>query len=94
MSKTINTKKVSLSLAIVSGIIYVGCVILFAIAPQATLKYSKDLFHGIDITQIAASNISLGSTIIGFIEIIILALLTGWLFAATYNFLQNKRRKK
>lgn len=89
MTDKLNIKKVSLSLATVSGILYVLCAILFAIAPQTALSLSKDLFHGIDITQIA-KNTTLEGTIIGFVEIIVLSLLVGWLFAVIYNYLSTK----
>lgn len=88
----LNAKLVALSLAGVSGILYVICALLIAIAPTATLKMFSNVFHGIDITKIAATNISFGNTIIGLIEILVYSLIAGWIFAAVYNYLATKVR--
>jgi len=52
--------------------------------PNQTLNLFASLFHGIDITQIATTP-TLANTAIGFVEIIALALIIGWLFAIIYN---------
>ena len=85
MAENLDGKRVALSLAIVSGIAYVVCALLVAVAPEGTLSFFGALFHGIDITKIAATNLTIGSTILGFVEIIVLSYLLGWLFAITYN---------
>lgn len=90
MAEKINPKLVSLSLAGVSGIFYLACVALFAIMPQAALGFFKNIFHGIDITKIAATEMSLTGTIAGFSEIIIAALIAGWLFTEVYNYIQSR----
>ncbi len=90
MADKLSPKIVSLSLASLSGIGYALCTILFAIAPQAALGFFKNLFHGVDITQIAETTITLGSTASGFAEIIVLSLAAGWLFAVIYNYLITK----
>ena len=90
MVEKLNTKVVSFSLAIISGIMYVLCALLFAIAPQTTLNLFKDMFHGIDITKIASTPVSFGSNITGFIKIVVFSLIVGWLFATIYNYLLNK----
>ena len=90
MVEKLNAKIVSFSLAIFSGIVYFLCALLFAITPDGTLNLFKEMFHGVDITKIARTGISLSSTIIGFIEIVIFSLIVGWLFAAVYNYMLNK----
>ena len=90
MDKGLNPKAAAFSLAIISGIIYLLCVIFFAIVPQGTLNFFRYIFHGIDIIKIAGTTISLSSTAIGFVEIIIFSLICGWLFATVYNYLLNK----
>lgn len=84
MTDKLNPKKVSLSLALVTGILSIICALLIAIAPEATLKLFGAIFHGMDITKIAVA-ISLGRAILGTVTVIILALITGWLFAVIYN---------
>ena len=84
MKEELSPKKVSLSLAFVTGIVSIICALLLAIAPKATLKLFGAIFHGMDITKIAVA-ISLGSAILGTVVAIVLALITGWLFAVIYN---------
>ena len=64
---------------------YIICAMLIAIIPNAALALFNNLFHGIDITKIADTTFSLGTTIIGFIEVVIFGLIVGWLFAVMYN---------
>lgn len=77
MADKLSPKIVSLSLATISGIAYIFCAIFFAIAPQTALSFFKNMFHGVDITQIASATIPLGSTVAGFVEIIGLSLAAG-----------------
>lgn len=85
-----DTKAVPLSLAITAGILYAICAILFVISPGIVLSLFKNIFHGIDITQIAQNNISLTNTLTGFAEIIIYSLIAGWIFAVFYNFVAKR----
>lgn len=87
MAEKLNPKVVALSLAGVSGIVYAVCAALFAIAPRATISAYADMFHGVDLRQIARTAVPLGSTIAGFVEIIISSLVVGWLFTAFYNYM-------
>jgi len=72
----LNPKVVSLSLASVFGIVYIVCA----------------LFHGFNMMAIAGTNMMLGSVVFGLIEMVILGLLVGWLFAVVYNALLEKAR--
>ncbi len=85
MNDKLSPRRVALSLAIVSAILYVACALFIFIAPDFTLSLFSNLFHGIDITQIADTSISLGSILLGLVEIIVYALVAGWLFAFVYN---------
>ena len=85
MAEKLNPKRVALSLVIVSIILYIACALLVVIAPDFITNLFSNLFHGIDITQIATTNISFGSVLIGLIQIIIYTLIAGWLFALIYN---------
>ena len=85
MADKLDVKRTALSLAIVSAILYIACVLLIVIAPDFTMRLFSNLFHGIDITQIANKSISFGSTLFGLVEIIVYALIAGGLFAWIYN---------
>jgi len=84
MAEKLNARKVAYSLAGVSGIIYIICAVLVAISPSGTVMVFGYMFHGIDISQISTTP-TLSGTIIGLVEIVILALIVGWLFAKIYN---------
>lgn len=83
---------VSNALAIVSGILYLACALLFAVAPQAMLNLANNLFHGLDITQIAKTSMTFGGVLAGLIQAIVYAWIAGWLFAAVYNVLLKKAK--
>ncbi len=90
LNQELNPKAVSFSLAIISGVSYLLCAIFFALAPQTALNFFKGMFHGLDITKIAASSVPLFSVVIGFVEIVVFSLIAGWLFAVIYNYLLKK----
>ena len=84
MGEKLSAKRVSLSLAITSGVFSTACALLIAIAPQFMIKFFGAIFHGIDISQIERT-MTLSGAITGIIAAIIVALITGWLFAVIYN---------
>ncbi len=84
MAEKLNARRVSLSLAATIGIISVVCALLILIAPQATMNLFGAIFHGIDISQITKP-ITLGGALLGTVEVAIIALVAGWLFAVIYN---------
>ena len=83
----LDAKKVSLSLAAVSGIVSAICALLIAIAPKFATNLFGTIFHGIDLTKIPKT-MTFGSAILGIIELIVIALVVGWLFAKIYNSLK------
>lgn len=89
MVDKLSPKRVALSLAIVAAIVYIVCAILVAINATWTVNTFRALFHGIDISQIARTSVPIGSTILGLIEIFVLGLIVGWLFAKIYNSINN-----
>ena len=90
MAEKLNPKIVSFSLAGVSGILSIICAVLIAIAPQATLNFFGSIFHGMNITKIAQPITILG-VLTGLIAVIIISLITGWLFAVIYNYLVKSK---
>ena len=89
MKSQLNVKLVVASVTIVSVIISWLCALLIAIFPSSTLNFFGSIFHGIDINKIA-SPITLLGVIISTIAVIIIASVTSWIFAVTYNYLSNK----
>ena len=90
MANKLNVRVVSFSLAGVSGILYLACALFFIITPEITIMFFQYMFHGINITQIATEEISFINILIGLIEIIIFALISGWIFVKIYNSLIAK----
>ncbi|HLD55383.1 MAG TPA: DUF5676 family membrane protein [Candidatus Nanoarchaeia archaeon] len=88
MEDKLSAKKVSLSLAIVTGIFSTVCALLIFIAPPFVMNLFSFIFHGIDISQIVKP-ITFIDAILGIIEVIILGLIAGWLFVKVYNFIKR-----
>jgi len=84
MTDKLNIKKISLSLAIVSAILYVVCVLLVAVAPDFAISLFKSLFHGVDITY-SIGSMTFASVLIGLIEVVVYSLVAGALFGWFYN---------
>ena len=85
MVEKLSPKRIAYSLATVAGVVYIVCAIFVAIAPTWTVNTFGALFHGIDISKIARAPVPITSSIIGLVEIVILGLVVGWLFATVYN---------
>ncbi len=71
--------------AISIGVIYLACVILYLVMPQQLMALVQYMFHGIDILKISGSPMSFGGVIVGFIEVLILSYIVGWLYVVVYN---------
>lgn len=82
----LNPNKVGLSLGITFVGISVLCLLLVAILPlQLVIAGSNAIFHGLDVSSIAAKNITIGSAIAGIIEVFVIGYVAGAIFAFAYN---------
>ena len=91
MTEKLNENAFASALMAISALFYVACAVLFTIAPQASLGFFSRMFHGIDITKIAAANApSLGNMVLGLAEIVFFSYAAGWAFAALYNRMLEK----
>ncbi len=84
MVDNLSPKKVANSLALTAGIISLVCALLVLLAPSFTVSLFGAIFHGVDLSQISKTA-TIGSSVIGIIEVIILGWIAGWLFAKIYN---------
>ena len=91
MANRLDPKVVSFSLVSVSVILSLACALLLALAPEASLKFFGSIFHGIDMTKIAAS-VTVSGVLTGLVAIVIVAFVTGWLFAVIYNYFSKKTK--
>lgn len=88
----LNPGVIALTLGSVSGIFYLACVLLFAVAPRAGIKLANTMVHGLDLTSIMrASMAPLGTILVGLVEIAILGYLVGGLFAVIYNYFAKQK---
>jgi hypothetical protein len=85
MVDKLNPKRIANTLGVVFAGVSLLCAVLVLVFPGAAMSVFSNIFHGIDITQIAKSSVSIGSIIIGLIEVFILGWIIGWLFAVVYN---------
>ena len=85
MGDKLKPKATGYAIASVAGIVSLVCLLLVVIAKDFTINLFGAIFHGIDLKQIAADNITLGSAILGFVEVVLIGFILGWLFAIIYN---------
>ena len=78
-------KAAGYALASVAGIVSIVCLLLVIIAKDFAINLFGAIFHGIDLSQIAADNITIGAAILGFVEVVVIGFILGWLFAVIYN---------
>ncbi|MBS3097409.1 hypothetical protein J4209_01290 [Candidatus Woesearchaeota archaeon] len=86
----LNIKTIALTLAIVGGIFSLACAAFVALWPGGAVRFFNAMFHGIDMTAIAKTNISIGSVVLGLIEVVVVSVIAGALFAWVYNYLNEK----
>jgi len=85
MTEKIKPKAAGYALAGVVGIVSLVCLLLVLIAKEFTINFFGAIFHGIDLGQIASNSVTVSSAILGFIEVIVIGFILGWLFAVIYN---------
>ncbi len=75
-----------LAFALTGGLLYVICAAFVALWPRGTISFFSKWFHGINLTEIAATTqITVGNFMIGLAGVVITAYLTGAFYAWTYN---------
>ncbi len=84
MVDKLNPRRVANSLAITAGIFSLACALLILMAQAFTVNLFGAIFHGIDLNQISKTA-TVGSSVLGIIEVMILGWIAGWLFAVVYN---------
>ncbi len=87
MTQKLNVKNFALASALVGGIVYFVCALLYWINSEFLIRVGNYLIHGIDLTKIMRTDLTLSSTMIGLILTLILVYLIGSLFAKIYNHL-------
>ena len=84
---TISPKRLGLAFALTAAWFYVGCVLALTAAPHAiAIIFFNSLLHGVDVTSILRTSMSIPEMIFGFITTFILAWFAGAMVAVFYNF--------
>lgn len=74
------------------ALLYLGCVILMALAGrEATIAFFNNILHGLDTAPIIRMEIPWWEMVMGIIETFILGWLIGALIASIYNFAWKPR---
>ena len=81
--------KIGIALGLVFAIVSLICAILVYVFPNAMLSLANNIFHGIDITQIAQTSLSWGSVVVGIVEVFVIGFVGGWLFGVVYNWVNR-----
>lgn len=76
--------------AVVTAIVYVVCRQAFVWLPELSMGIARSWFHGIDISQIAATTIPTDNFLLGLVTAAVAAWLVGYLFATAYNWFAKK----
>jgi len=74
-----------LALGITTAVIYTLCSFFITVLPSLSLKIFNIWFHGMDLTRLATSKITLNAFILGLVTLTLVSYLTGILFAWIYN---------
>lgn len=87
----LNQNAVALAFGITTALVYAVCLAFIALFPlQATITVGNYFVHGIDISSIAAKNITLAKSLIGLVVVSISSAITGYVFALLYNRIAEK----
>ncbi|MBI2100981.1 hypothetical protein HYT53_00025 [Candidatus Woesearchaeota archaeon] len=87
----LNQSAIGLAVGITTALVYAICLIFVAVFPLETVIAIGNYFvHGIDISSIAAKNITLAKSVIGLVVVSISSAITGYVFALIYNWIGEK----
>lgn len=82
----INVKKFGLAVGLTFAVLRLGCIIVFVLlSREQAIAYFNTLVHGIDVSPILRTEMSIQSMVYGLIQIFILGWLTGASIASIYN---------
>ena len=87
----LNQSAIALAVGITTALVYLVCLIFVAIFPLETVIVIGNYFvHGIDISSIAAKNITLAKSLIGLVAVFLSSVVAGYIFAWLYNLIGEK----
>jgi hypothetical protein len=91
----IHIKSFGLATGVTAALLYLGCVMVMKLTgPELTKEFFNSLLHGIDVSTILRMDISITETVLGLLQIFMIAWLTGASIASIYNVVLNQRIEK
>ncbi|OGX06724.1 MAG: hypothetical protein A2Z88_09630 [Omnitrophica WOR_2 bacterium GWA2_47_8] len=82
----INVKKFALSFGLTFAFLRLLCVVVMALTPrEATVAFFNTLLHGLDVSSVLRTDISMLEQVYGLIQIFVLGWLLGASIASIYN---------
>jgi len=83
---TIKVRRLALAVGVTATIVYLGCALVMAVVGRdEIILFLNSLFHGLDVSALIRMNVSWWETLIGAVEVFILAWLIGAAVASIYN---------
>ncbi|MGE0269408.1 MAG: DUF5676 family membrane protein [Candidatus Omnitrophota bacterium] len=83
----INVKKMGLAVGLTASFLHLGCVVVILFTSRdTTITFFNSLLHGLDVTSVLRTDMSVKEMVYGFIQIFVLGWLTGASVASIYNF--------
>ena len=80
----IESKALANTLATVAGVCYIVRAVLITLFPDLLLRFARALTFGLNLQDLYATP-SARAAIIGFVSVVILGWVAGWLIAKLYN---------
>lgn len=73
------------ALAVVAGALYFICAAWTLLSRTSYMGVMNTWVHGLDLSSLPAKTPDLGTLLVGFVSFVVVAWLTGYTFAVTYN---------
>ena len=86
----LDIKAFSLASGLLFSLLSLLCAIFVWLAPQTTLKFFSNWFHGVDLTQIFKPTFTFGEFLVGLLSVFVVAYVGGAILAWLYNVLEKK----
>lgn len=74
------------ALAAATGLVSLLCAFSIILFPEFSLSIAQSWFHGLDLSKISGSKVTVESLIIGLVTMTTGAWAVGYVFAEVYNF--------
>lgn len=78
------------ALAVVGGALYLICAVWVLVARSSYMGVMNTWVHGIDMSALPTKTLDSGTLVTGFVTFVLVAWVTGYFFAYSYNYFAKK----